>query len=202
MGEHNATNFSNIEYVFLDRDGVLNRNLPDGRFVTRWEEFELLPGVVDALAQLNRAGRKVIVVTNQRCVALGLCSEADLLILHQRLREQLALEGASLDAIYYCPHDENQCNCRKPLPGLFEQAFRDFPPANAQNSVMVGDSLRDVEAGTRMGMRTIFIDTDCEGRQRSPNADRTTALASAVALSLPDCVQRYLSREGATKAGE
>ncbi len=202
MGEHNAINFSDIEYVFLDRDGVLNRNLPDGRFVTRWEEFEILPGVADALAQLNRSDRKVIVVTNQRCVALGLCSEADLLALHHRLQRQLAPQGASLDAIYYCPHDEGQCNCRKPLPGLFEQAFRDFPAANAQNSVMVGDSLRDVEAGVRLGMRTIFIDNDYEGSHRSPDTERASALASAVAQSLPDCVQRYLSHEAGNEAGE
>ena len=66
MGEQNANNFSDIEYVFLDRDGVLNRSLPDGRFVTRWEDFELLPKVADAIAELNRSGRKVIVVTNSR----------------------------------------------------------------------------------------------------------------------------------------
>lgn len=193
MGEHNANNFSDIEYVFLDRDGVLNRSLPDGRFITRWEEFELLPGVAGAIAQLNRSGRKVMVVTNQRCVALGLCSEADLLTLHERLRNQLTQQGARLDAIYYCPHDVGQCNCRKPLPGLFEQAFRDFPGADARNSVMVGDSLRDIEAGARLGMRTIFIDTESKGGSRSPEADRSTALASAVARSLPDCVQQCLS---------
>jgi D-glycero-D-manno-heptose 1,7-bisphosphate phosphatase len=202
MDQHSATNFSNIEYVFLDRDGVLNRSLPDGRFVTRWGEFELLPGVANALAQLNRSGRKLIVVTNQRCVALGLCSEADVLTLHERLQEQLASEGAHLDAIYYCPHDVGQCNCRKPLPGLFEQAFRGFHGANVQNSVIVGDSLRDVEAGVRLGMRTIFIDTDYEGGQRSPDTDRANALASAVARSLPDCVQRYLSRADTTRIGE
>jgi D-glycero-D-manno-heptose 1,7-bisphosphate phosphatase len=199
MGEHNANNFSDIEYVFLDRDGVLNRSLPDGRFITRWEEFELLPGVAGAIAQLNRSGRKVIVVTNQRCVALGLCSVADLLTLHERLRKQLTQQGARLDAIYYCPHDVGQCNCRKPLPGLFEQAFRDFPGADATSSVMVGDSLRDIEAGARLGMRTIFIDTESESGNRSPDADRATALASAAARSLPDCVQQYLSREGTRK---
>ena len=196
MGEHNANNFSDIEYIFLDRDGVLNRSLPDGRFITRWEEFELLPGVADAIAQLNRSGRKVMVVTNQRCVALGLCSEADLLTLHERLRNQLTQQGARLDAIYYCPHDAGECNCRKPLPGLFEQAFRDFPGADVRNSVMVGDSLRDIEAGARMGMRTIFIDVESEAGSRSPEADRSTALASAVALSLSDCVQQYLSPRG------
>ena len=135
----------------------------------------------------------MIVVTNQRCVALGLCSEAELLTLHQRLQQRLHQDGAHLDAIYYCPHDAGECNCRKPLPGLFEQAFRDFPGANPMNSVMVGDALSDVEAGARLGMRTIFIDH--AGESRSPDADRATALASAVARSLPDCVQQYLCRE-------
>jgi len=195
MGKHNVNNFSDIEYIFLDRDGVLNRSLPSDRFITRWEEFELLPGVAGAIARLNRFGRKVIVVTNQRCVALGLCSETDLLALHERLQKELALQGAALDAIYYCPHDIGQCNCRKPLPGLFEQAFCDFPGANARNSVMVGDSLRDIEAGARLGMRTIFIDNAHNGGSRSPDADRAVAVASVVARSLPDCVQRYFPLE-------
>ncbi len=115
--------------------------------------------------------------------------------LHERLQKQLALQDTRLDAIYYCPHDIGQCNCRKPLPGLFEQAFRDFPGANARNSVMVGDSLRDIEAGDRLEMRTIFIDTNSEGQSKSPGTDRAIALASALARSLPDCVQRYLRRE-------
>ncbi len=197
MGERDASNFSDIDYVFLDRDGVLNRNLPDGRFVTRWEDFQLLEGVAAAIAWFNRSGRKVIVVTNQRCVALGLCSEADVLTLHQRLQERLTSEGARLDAIYHCPHDAGECNCRKPLPGLFEQAFRDFPGANATNSVMIGDSLSDIEAGARLGMRTIFIENhDDESGNRSQYAIDAAARASAVALSLPDCVRRYFSAEG------
>ena len=188
MGESSANNFSGIRYVFLDRDGVLNRSLPDGRFVTCWEQVELLPGIAEAIARLNRSGRKVIVVTNQRAVALGLCSETELLALHDRLRECLASQGAHLDAIYYCPHDVGECNCRKPLPGLFEQAFRDFPDANPGNSVMIGDSLSDMEAGARLGMRTIFIAAD-----HARPMDATSA-AVPVARSLEDCVQRYFCR--------
>ena len=190
MGESSANNFSGIRYVFLDRDGVLNRSLPDGRFVTCWEQVELLPGIAEAIARLNRSGRKVIVVTNQRAVALGLCSETELLALHDRLRECLASQGAHLDAIYYCPHDVGECNCRKPLPGLFEQAFRDFPDANPGNSVMIGDSLSDMEAGARLGMRTIFIAAD---HARRP-MDATSA-AVPVARSLEDCVQQYFCRD-------
>jgi D-glycero-D-manno-heptose 1,7-bisphosphate phosphatase len=144
----------------------------------------------------------VIVVTNQRCVALGLCSEAELRNLHQRMQKELAREGARLDAIYYCPHDEGRCNCRKPLPGLFEQAFRDSPAAHAGNSVVVGDSLRDIEAGTRLGIPTIFIDANSKSEGRSPDADRATALASAVASSLADCVRQYLCHEATSKARE
>src|SRR5208283_4647166 len=139
---------------------------------------------------LNRSGRKVILVTNQRGIALGLYSEADLQVLHDRLQEHLAARGAVLDGIYYCPHEDGQCNCRKPLPGLFEQAFRDFPEANAGNSVMVGDSLSDMEAGSRLGMRSTLIADPVEPLR--PDADRAAALAIASAASLLDFVQRYL----------
>ena len=170
---------------------MLNRNPAGGQFVTRWEEFEFLPGVEEAIARLNRSGRKVILVTNQRGIALGLYSEADLQVLHDRLQEHLAARGAVLDAIYYCPHEDGQCNCRKPLPGLFEQAFRDFPGANAGNSVMVGDSLSDMEVSSRLGMRSGFI-ANPEGPPR-PDADRAAALATISATSLLDFVQRFLS---------
>jgi D-glycero-D-manno-heptose 1,7-bisphosphate phosphatase len=93
---------------------------------------------------------------------------------------------ARIDAIYYCPHDNGQCSCRKPLPGLFEQAFHDFPGATASNSVMVGDSLSDVEAASRLGMRSVFL------ADPGAAADRAAALATASAVSLLDFVQRYL----------
>jgi D-glycero-D-manno-heptose 1,7-bisphosphate phosphatase len=186
------TNISlaDISHVFLDRDGVLNRNLPHGRFVTRWEEFELLPGVEDAIAALNQSGRAVIVITNQRGIALGLYSRNDLDEMHDRLRERLAERGVRLDAIYVCPHDDGQCNCRKPLTGLFEQAFRDFPAARAENSVMVGDSLSDIDAGGRLGMRTVFV---TGGETTSAEAQRAAALATLSVVSLQDFVQRLLS---------
>src|SRR5271154_4313178 len=99
-----------IQYVFLDRDGVINRKLAEGRYVTRWEELELLPGVAGAIAALNRSGRKVIVVTNQRGVALELMTAADVEAIHDWLRTELARESASLDGIYYCPHDRDECD--------------------------------------------------------------------------------------------
>jgi D-glycero-D-manno-heptose 1,7-bisphosphate phosphatase len=184
-----ADKFANISYVFLDRDGVLNRSLV-GSYVISWEQFEVLPGVEPAIAQLNRSGRKVIVVTNQRGIALGLHSEADLRALHDRLREHLATHGAYLDAIYYCPHDNGECHCRKPQTGMFEQAFQDFPGASASNSVMVGDSLVDVEAASLLGMRSVFISSPAD--QLRSDAAHASKLATAVATSLLDSVRRYL----------
>ena len=189
MSEPRARNFADIQYIFLDRDGVLNR-CRDGGFVTRWEQCEVLPGVEDAIARLNLSGCKVIVVTNQRGVALGVCTHADVMALHHRLREHLTAHGARLDAVYFCPHDEGECNCRKPLPGLFEQAFGDFPGATAGNSVMVGDSISDIEAGLNLGMRTVFIADPLQPPRA--HAGRAATLATASATSLLDFVQTWL----------
>ena len=192
MGGNQELDFSCIEYVFLDRDGVLNRKAAEGGYITRWEEFELLPRAAEAIAALNQSRRKVIVVTNQRGIARGLFSRDDLERLHERLGGELAAKGAHLDGIYVCPHDHGQCNCRKPRTGLFEQAFGDFPGARPENSVMVGDSLSDIEAGTRLGMRTVFV---AEDRDNSPEQARAAVLASATVGSLAEFVERCLGCE-------
>jgi len=143
--------------VFLDRDGVLNRKAPEGEYIWRWPDFRILDGVPEAIALLNRSGIRTIVVTNQRGVALGLYTLADVHALHAEFRRALAAHGAHVDAFYVCPHGKDDCNCRKPLPGLFEQAKSDFPEIEAPSSVMIGDSAVDVEFGRRLGMKTILI---------------------------------------------
>src|SRR3569833_1913574 len=132
-----------IRYVFLDRDGVINRKAPEGEYVFQWRSFELLPGVESAIAALNRANRKVIVISNQRGIALGLYTSEDVVRLHCQLQNHLSRHGAWIDRFFYCPHDEGQCSCRKPRPGLIEQAFTEFPSASPDCSVLVGDSLSD-----------------------------------------------------------
>ncbi len=189
MNQKPAIDLSNIEYVFLDRDGVLNQKPSRGKYITRMEELALLPGVEDAIAALNRSGRKVVVLTNQRGIALGLYTQAELDRIHAHLQAQLAVRGGHLDAIYVCPHDAGQCDCRKPLTGLFEQAFRDFPEATPQRSIMVGDSLRDIEAGLRVGMATAMILSD-DGEPTAED-DRAAALAQVSARSLSELVDRY-----------
>jgi len=140
-----------LRTVFLDRDGVLNEKMPEGCYVTRWEEFQILAGVPEAIARLNRAGLRVIVVSNQRGVALGLYALADVEAIHATFLRELQSRGAQVDAFYFCPHDKRSCTCRKPLPGMFEQAVAQFPQIEAASSVMIGDSLSDMEFGRRLG---------------------------------------------------
>jgi D-glycero-D-manno-heptose 1,7-bisphosphate phosphatase len=182
-----AINRSLVSYVFLDRDGVVNRKPPEGEYVTGWEQFEWLPGAVEAIARLNSAGMTVILVSNQRGIALGLFTHDQLELIHQNMRAHLAQHGARLDAIYYCPHDVGECHCRKPDVGLFEQAYKDFPLASADNSVVIGDSLSDMQAGQRIGMRTIFIQGEAD-RQKAGAAVAAES-ADAVASSLLQAVE-------------
>lgn len=175
-----------VRYVFLDRDGVLNRKQPEGAYVTGWAQFQWLPGAVEAIARMNRAGMTVILVSNQRGIALGLFTSEELELIHNNMRTHLAQHGARLDAIYYCPHDVGECQCRKPDIGLFEQACRDFPGASAQNSVVIGDSLSDLQAGQRLGMKTIFIEGEPD-RQKA-GAVAAAESADAVAGSLLQAV--------------
>lgn len=175
-----------LRFVFLDRDGVVNRKPPEGDYITSWDRWEWLPGAAEAIAALNQAGLTVLLATNQRAIALGLLSEEGLAEIHSRMRAHLEQRGARLDGIYHCPHDRGQCRCRKPETGLFERAFRDFPAANPGNSVMIGDSLPDIEAGRRLGMKTVFVEGPAE--RNKPGSVEAARLAGAVVSSLAEAV--------------
>lgn len=195
-----------LRTVFLDRDGVLNRKPPEGQYVARWADFHLLPGAPQAIARLNRAGLRVLVVSNQRGVALGLYTAEDVHAIHTSLQRELAAHGAHIDAFYFCPHDraaseqagrkevstdtQPACDCRKPLPGLYHQARAQFPDITPASSLMIGDSFSDIEFGHRLGMATIFIDGD--PKHQKPGADRARALAGQSFASLPDAVDSLL----------
>lgn len=172
--------------AFLDRDGVINRKAREGEYVTRWEEMQILPGAAEAIALLNQARFGVIVVSNQRCVAKGLITTADLETLHQRMRHVLASAGATIDAIYYCPHEtQPPCRCRKPQPGMLLDAARDHD-IDLRASWMIGDSKADLEAGRSAGCKTALLAGSDEG---------TKLEADLVAASLLDAVQQILQRE-------
>jgi D-glycero-D-manno-heptose 1,7-bisphosphate phosphatase len=152
--------------VFLDRDGVINRKLPEGSYVTSWSQLEFLPRVADAILLLNDAAYKVIVVTNQRCIAKGLVSLVEIEAIHRRMCQELSSAGATIDAVYYCPHEKlPPCSCRKPSAGMLFSAARD-QEIDLAESWMIGDSADDVEAGRNAGCRTVQIIGDQRSRTR------------------------------------
>lgn len=154
-----------LRSVFLDRDGVINEKMPEGQYVRAPADLRVLPGVPNAIARLNRVGVRVLVVSNQRGVALGLYTPSDVEMIHDCLQRELARYGAKVDAFFYCPHDKNACTCRKPLPGMFEQALERFPDLSPESSIMIGDSLSDIEFGKRLGIRTIWIEGSATTRK-------------------------------------
>lgn len=178
--------------AFLDRDGVVNQKAPDGEYVTRWEDFHLLPGAIEGITQLNRAGFCVIIVTNQRCVAKGLLTEKELELMHLRMTDQLALGSATIDAIYYCPHDlEPLCICRKPKPGMLLEAARSRN-LDLAASWMIGDSECDIQAGKNAGCRTAWLSQKKFSAMESLHETGPSVEADVVASSLLEAIPQIL----------
>jgi D-glycero-D-manno-heptose 1,7-bisphosphate phosphatase len=178
--------------VFIDRDGTIN---VEKDYLYLVDDFEFLPGAVEAIRLLNEAGFLVVVVTNQSGVARGYYTEEDVLLLHRHIASQLELQGARVDAWRYCPHHPSgrgsyslPCRCRKPLPGmLLEAASRMDIDLTA--SVMIGDKIIDREAGMAAGCRSILVRTgygaDAEA-ELSAGIEVTDDLLSAVRLLLAE----------------
>lgn len=182
--------------VFLDRDGVINQKPPEGEYVTRWEDFHILPGVAEGVALLNRVGFSVIIVTNQRCIAKGLITVAELENMHQRMTELLAKAGAIIDATFYCPHEvEPVCECRKPAPGMLLNAAR-LRGIDLSASWMIGDSDIDIEAGTNAGCKTVRLMLGKEGLDKTEHVSTSTSHADITARSFLEAIRRLFEREG------
>lgn len=161
--------------VFLDRDGVINDNTKN---VDRPEDLILFPWAAPAIRRLNQAGYLVFIVTNQGGVELGFITEADLAAIHNHLETLLREQGTKIDGIVYCPHFHEECDCRKPKPGMILSLATKYP-IQLSNSWMIGDRESDVLAGIAAGCRTIKLGAP------SPQADYTCyALDEAVAFIL------------------
>lgn len=161
-GKVHAHNLKNQQKaIFLDRDGTINKMQG---FITKPEDFELLPGIAKAIKVINKSGYLAIVITNQPVIARGDCTFEQLQTIHNKMETELGKEGAFVDAIYVCPHHTDKgflgerpeykcdCDCRKPKPGLLFQAARDFN-IDLSQSYMIGDSDRDVKAGENAGVK-------------------------------------------------
>jgi D-glycero-D-manno-heptose 1,7-bisphosphate phosphatase len=145
-----------VDTVFLDRDGTLNVKAPEGSYVRRPEQLTLLPGAAEAVAELNRAGLRTVLVTNQRWLAGPDARFADYTATHARLVQLLAQHGARLDAAYHCPHERGTCRCRKPGPGMLERAAVELG-VDLGRSVIIGDAESDLAAGRAAGVGTVLI---------------------------------------------
>jgi len=162
--------------AFLDRDGVINRKAPEGQYVIRWEDLQFLPGVPEAIGLLTGAGYYVFVVSNQRCVANGLLTVAELESIHRRMCEELAAAGATITKVYYCPHEKQPpCTCRKPAPGMLFAAAQTYK-LDLTSSWMIGDSEIDVEAGRNAGCRTVQILSGDEAQNGTADVSASSLL--------------------------
>ena len=175
-----------VRAVFLDRDGVINRKAPEGRYVTTWAEVQFFLGVADAVKRFQEAGFLVLLVSNQRAIAKGLVTQHGLESLHRRMWQELFQREKGFDGVYYCPHDADPpCGCRKPQPGMLLAAAQDRG-IDLTASWMVGDSESDVEAGRRAGCKTVRIGLlDV----------RFSTSADEVAGSLPEAANIILAME-------
>lgn len=164
--------------VILDRDGVINDHRD---YVNGPDDFILFPDAADAIGRLNRAGHWVLVATNQGGVGLGYMSLDDLAAVHQYMLRELALRGAKIDDIVFCPHAPRAgCSCRKPKPGLILELHRRHQ-FDLQNSYMVGDRETDIEAGRAAGTKTVLI-----GREPTTANHSANTLSEAVDWILQD----------------
>ena len=177
-----------ISAVFLDRDGVIN---VDHGYVSTWEQFEFLPGAPEALRELQDAGYLLIIVSNQSGIGRGYYSERDLHTLNQAIAEYLdSTLGVTLSGFYHCPHHpteaegefRQQCDCRKPAPGMIQQAVLDHG-IDVKTSLLVGDKDSDIEAGRAAGVGRLFKVVDsAQSGASAPDIQFVTALSEVPSL--------------------
>ncbi|WP_261843021.1 D-glycero-beta-D-manno-heptose 1,7-bisphosphate 7-phosphatase [Aliamphritea ceti] len=147
-----------MKLVILDRDGVINYD--SDNYIKTVEEWLPIPGSIEAIAALSNAGFKVCIATNQSGLARGYFSSETLTAMHVKMSDLVSQAGGTISYIEHCPHGpDNGCNCRKPLPGMINTILTKYPEVRAENVYVVGDSLRDLEAGVAAGCKPLLVKT-------------------------------------------
>jgi histidinol-phosphate phosphatase family protein len=150
-------NIDNSWTLFLDRDGVINKRIIDN-YVLEWNQFEFLPGTLEAMKIFSAVFGKIIIVTNQQGIGKGYMSEPDLMKIHANMISEIETHGGRIDAVYFSPNTkESNHHTRKPNVGMALMAKKDFPSIDFRKSVMAGDSQSDMEFGHRLGMVNVLI---------------------------------------------
>jgi D-glycero-D-manno-heptose 1,7-bisphosphate phosphatase len=184
--------------VFLDRDGTINEEVG---YLDDPDRLYLISGAAEAIRLLNNAGVLVIVVSNQAGVGRGYFSTATVEAIHQQLAKQLAIHGACVDDIYYCPHHPNEgCQCRKPKAGMLLQAARKYG-IDTQRAFIVGDKVSDLDAGRRVGCRTVLVLTGY-GEQALAAFNNSVLQPDYISSNLCDAVRWILAEEGVKNLSE
>lgn len=168
--KHNMTlknlNIDKSWTLFLDRDGVINKKL-ENDYVKHWIEFEFLEGVIDALKSLNTRFGTIVVVTNQQGIGKGLYRTEDLELIHKNMIYEIEYLGGRIDKVYFSPYLNSENHpTRKPGIGMALAAKKDFPTIDFSKSIIVGDSLSDMEFGRNAGMKTVFISEENKNDDR------------------------------------
>ncbi len=187
-----------MKTVFVDRDGVINRNRGD--HVKSWDEFVFLPHAMDALAELTRHGFRIVVLTNQAAINRGITRRETIEEIHTRMAAALEAAGARIEGIFYCPHrPEEGCSCRKPQPGMLFRASEQLG-IDLSQSYLIGDALTDVMAARRAGCRPILVMSG-RGLQQFLSPKGRGVDGYAVSRDLGHAVRRILVEEGLVTPG-
>lgn len=143
--------------IFLDRDGVINKKAPEHDYIKKWDEFEFLPDAIKAIELLNKNNYQIYIITNQRGIARGLMTENDLENIHNNMKKELSEHNSKINGIYCCPHSkDDNCECRKPKPGMFYQAAREHY-LDLTKTFFVGDAESDLQAGEAADIKTYLV---------------------------------------------
>jgi D-glycero-D-manno-heptose 1,7-bisphosphate phosphatase len=157
-----------MKLVILDRDGTINHD--SDHHIKSPAEWRPIEGSLEALARLTQAGFRIVVATNQSGIARGLLDTGTLIAIHETLQRAAALAGGRIDAFFFCPHAaDSACKCRKPEPGMLLEVARRFN-VSLENTYMVGDALRDVQAAAAAGARPVLVLTGRGRRTRDEGA--------------------------------
>lgn len=180
-----------LKAVFIDRDGVINKYL-DNDYVKSWHDFAFLPKAREAMKLLANAGWEVIVITNQAGIGKGVMTKKTVEAINARMTAEIEAHGGRIKATYYCPHrsDEN-CECRKPRPGMLLRAAREHK-IDLTDCYLIGDAITDIQAGKAVGCRTVLVRTG-RGEGQLKNRDEWPVLPDYIATDIHEGARSILN---------
>lgn len=191
-GQHVERGYKTVKTVFIDRDGVVNKD-PGGwtehSYVTKWEDFHFLPGAKEAIKKLNDKGYEVVIVSNQAGISKGFYSPEELEYINEKMLKEIEDYGGKVVKTYYCVHqDSDLCDCRKPKTGLFKEAEKELG-VKIRGSYFIGDGIVDAAAGKKAGLKTILV---LSGKTKKEDIDSWEFKPDYIFKDLPQAVNFIL----------